>query len=300
MNVLVLGGSGFISRYVVQEAMAHGYETWYLTRGQRGEIPGAHALIADRNDHDAFTAAIRSAGCRFDAVLDCICFSAEQAREDLTVLPEWTDRLIVVSTDSVYHPEGKRVPQDENGAAYVTGESYGARKRQMEQTIMQECTLRWTMFRPPHMYGPGSELGCFPTHTRQKDLLAHLRAGKPIRLVDGGNYLIQPLYAGDLAKAMVAAIDNENTFNELFCIAGPDVVTNREYFEILGRILGLEVAFEDVDPVRHNASDEEACLYFLPRVYDLGKLERAGLPVPAVSLEDGLRQQAQYLISQGR
>lgn len=300
MRLLVLGGSGFISRYVVQGALAQGDEVFYVTRGNRTPIPGAAALIADRNDPGTLQEVIRSAGGRFDAVLDCICFTAEQARLDNAILPEFSDRLIVVSTDSVYYPNGKRVPQDENGAAYMQDDSYGGRKRAMELAISQECPMKWTMFRPPHMYGPGSELGCFPVHTRQKDLLEHLRQGKPIQLVGGGEYKIQPLYAGDLAQAMLASIRNEKTYDQIFCIAGPDAIPNRKYFEILGEILNLPVSIEAVDTAEYRSRHEDSYLYLLDRVYDLSKLKNAGLPVPKVGLREGLTKQAAWLIQQGR
>ena len=150
------------------------------------------------------------------------------------------------------------------------------------------------------MYGPKSELGCFPTHTRQKDMLDHLRTGKPVTLVGSGDYLLQALDARDLAQAMLAAIDNEKTHNEIFCIAGPDVVTNKQYFEILEDILGLPVTFEYIPEEGYVDEHPDAAIYFCDRVYDLSKLKNAGLPVPSISLRQGLTEQAEYLIGLGR
>lgn len=250
---------------------------------------------------NALRAALRSANVHFDAVLDCICFNAAHARVDISVLPEFTSHVIVISTDSLYSPEGKRVPQNEDGK-YMTGESYGALKRQMEEVFLKECpeNLRYTLFRPPHMYGAGSELGCFPLHTRQKNLLECMRCGESIKLVEGGIYLIQPLYVGDLAKAMVSSIRNEKTYNQIFCIAGPDVIENREYFEILGDIIGLPVAIESVSKEEYLNSHDDGYLYFCHRVYDLSRLREAGLPVPSVGIREGLREQVEYLLKQGR
>lgn len=210
MKILVIGGSGFVSGRVVNEAIAQGNDVWYVTRGNRDNMTGAHAVIADRGNAESLRAALRSENTKWDAVLDCICFNADHARVDIEVLPEFTERVVLVSTDSLYHPDFKSVPQDENGAAYMEDQSYGGLKRSMELAFINECPdrLKWTFFRPPHMFGAGSELGCFPMHTRQKDMLACLREGKPVSLVGGGEYLIQPLYVGDLAKAMVAAINN--------------------------------------------------------------------------------------------
>ena len=172
----------------------------------------------------------------------------------------------------------------------------------MELVFLNECpdSIKWTLFRPPHMYGPRSELGCFPTHTRQKDLLDHLRSGNPITLTGDGSYLLQPLDARDLANAMVSCIDNPKTYNEIFCIAGPDVITNRAYFEILGDILGLPVTFETASEAEHLAAHPDSIIYFCDRVYDLTKLKNAGLPLPSIGIRQGLKEQAEWLITQGR
>ncbi|MDP6453177.1 MAG: FtsX-like permease family protein, partial [SAR202 cluster bacterium] len=51
--------------------------------------------------------------------------------------------------------------------------------------------------------GPGSLLGCLPEHGRDPELIEKLQAGDTLRLVGGGHFLQQPIYAEDLAE-MVA------------------------------------------------------------------------------------------------
>ena len=299
MKLLVLGGSGFVSRYVCKEALANGHEVWCVTRGLRDAVPaGVRPVLADRNDVNALCAALRALGFRFDAVLDCICFNASQARADFCELAEFSSRFVVISTDSVYHPAFKAVPQNEDGAAYMVDDSYGGLKRQMEKAFLEECpeNIQWTLFRPPHMFGAGSELGCFPKHTRQKDLIERLKAGERICLAGGGTYLLQPLYAGDLAKAMVAAAGNPKTYRKIFCIAGKDVVTNRQYFETVAEILGVPVAFTSEEIDVYNAAHDDGYLYFCQRVYDLSVLREAGLPVPQTPLRQGLEEQIAYIL----
>ena len=302
MNILIIGGSGFVSSHVMEAALAAGHKVWYVTRGLREPVMGATPIIADRNDPAALAAALQAVGITFDAVLDCICFNDKQARKTLAVLKDYTSRVVAISTDSCYDSAYKNVPQDEHGDQYFEDDSYGAQKRRMELAFLNECpdSVKWTLFRPPHMYGPRSELGCFPTHTRQKDLLQHIRDGKPITLTGDGSYLLQPLDARDLAAAMVACIDNPKTYNEIFCIAGPDVITNKAYFEILGDILGLPVTFDTTSEAEHLAAHPDSIIYFCDRVYDLSKLKNAGLPVPSIGIRQGLKEQAEWLIAQGR
>ena len=126
MKLLILGGSGFVSGRLAQIATAQGHEVWCVTRGNRPIPEGVHALTCDAHDPAALCAALASAQLQWDAALDCICRDAASASVDLSVLPAFTNRLLVISTDSVYHPAYKRVPQDETGV-YLHDGGYGRR-----------------------------------------------------------------------------------------------------------------------------------------------------------------------------
>ena len=303
MRLLILGGSGFVSSHLVEMAIGCGHEVWHVTRGKRTSAMNekAHSLIADRNDPSSLNAALKESGVRvFDAALDCICFTAEHASIDLEVLEGYTDRVVVISTESVYHPAFKKVPQDENGERYLDDGFYGANKRRMEETFINKApkSLKWTLFRPPHIYGPGSWLGCFPEHTRQADLLEYMKAGKSIRLVGGGQYLIEPLYVEDLCRVMLESINNEKCYNEIFCISGPDTITNRRYFEIIGEILQVPVTFETIPEEGYLDTHPYASGNLCHRVYNKKKLADTGIRLPDMSIEEGLKIHTDYLLSQ--
>lgn len=70
-NVLVLGGSGFVSGALARQALARGCRVWTLTRGQRPLPQGAAGLCADRKDSAAFARALAGAGVRWDLAVDC-------------------------------------------------------------------------------------------------------------------------------------------------------------------------------------------------------------------------------------
>ncbi|MDO5435868.1 MAG: NAD-dependent epimerase/dehydratase family protein [Clostridia bacterium] len=302
MNVLILGGSGFVSGYLTRAALDRGYGVWTVTRGSRSQDERIHALHADRNDRGAMAALIADLPVRMDAVLDCICYNAEQAKQDMDLFAGVTDRIIVISTDSVYHPAFKRCPQDENGERYLTDGGYGARKREMELAFINGCPpeLKWTIFRPGHIFGPGSEAGCFPEQSRQPELLRELRSGKPMRLVGGGKYLIHPIYAGDLVRVMLDCIPNEKTFDQMFCIGGPDAVPNYMYYEILSGLLGVKVTFETIPEEGYLEAHPSSSGHLCDRCYDLSKLAAAGIRLPDMPLREGLRLQVEDLIARGR
>ena len=296
MRLLIIGGTGQLSGRVTALAKAAGHEVWVLNRGSKPVPSGVHALVADRGDDSAVRCALDAASVTWDAVLDCICMSADDARQDMSLLAGRTARLVVVSTDSVYHPAHKTVPQDENAPVYLDDGGYGARKRQMEEIFLAADTpIRWTIFRPGHIFGEGFLPGCFPEQSRQRTLLDHMRQGKPLRLVGGGKYVIHPIYVDDLARVMLECISNPAAEDEIFCIGGPDIVTNAEYYRILGRILGHPAVIEAIPEEGYLAAHPECSGHLCQRAYSLEKLARTGIRLPETTLEEGLRRQVAWL-----
>ena len=296
-TLLVIGGSGFLSGTIVRSALALGQHVWALTRGQRPVPAGAIGLVADRADTAAFRHAIASAQTHWDLVVDCIGFAPADAQQDLAVLALLARQLVFVSTDFVYDPARRRVPQPEETDDYMT-DGYGGLKRQSELEFIAAATsaMPWTIVRPCHIYGPGSQLGCLPLHSRDPDLLARLRAGEPLRLVGGGNFLQQPVLASDLAQTILSMSGNAATYRQIFGVAGPDIVASREYYQLIAAILGVGLEIVEVPVDAYRREHPEAAPFLGDRVYDLHKLQAAGVSVPATRLEAGLRAQVASLL----
>ena len=299
MRLLILGGSGQLSRRVAELAMDQVHQVWTVTRGRRPVPAGCTSLIADRSDDDALQRALAEADMHWDAAIDCICMNADNARQDLILLPAFTQRLAVVSTDSVYHPAHKTVPQSEDAPRYMDDGGYGANKRQMEEAFLADKTsLAWTIFRPGHIFGEGFLPGCFPEQSRQADLLSHMRADKPLRLVGGGAYLIHPIYVDDMALALLDCLDKKAAEGEIFCIGGPEAVPNRGYYEILGDLLGHPAKIEAIPEEGYLAAHPECSGHLCQRCYCLDKLRAAGVRMPDMPLREGLRRQVAWLDAQ--
>lgn len=294
MQLLIMGGSGPLSRRVAELALHLGHDVWTLTRGVHPLPAGVHALVADRNDDSAVLAALEAADTPFDACIDCTGRTPETARQDVTLVSRYTQRFVVVSTDSVYDPHFKTVPQDESNGHYLHDGGYGASKRQMEEGFIAS-SLNYTIFRPGHIFGAGFQLGCYPEHSRQPDLLAHMRAGKPLRLVGGGEFLIHPIHVDDLALALLDCIDKPAAFRQIFCIGGVDVVTNADYFRLLGQLIGMDVTIEPIPLEGYLDAHPQYSGHLCHRCYDLTKLRDAGVRMPSTTLADGLQEQIVWL-----
>lgn len=304
-RLLLIGGSGFVSGTLASEAAARGWEVWAVTRGERPLPAGVHGLKADRKDTEALRAALDAVSTDWDLAVDCIAYGPEDARQDLELLPGRAGHFALISTDFVYDPPRRRFPQPAQTEHYLADGSYGAKKRLCERELLAYAertgarSLPWTVVRPCHIYGPGSRLGCLPFHGRDPDLLARIRRGETLRLAGGGRFLQQPVHARDLARMILGCAGNPKARGRFFNAAGPDIVESAEYYRIVGRVLGREVAIEEVPVDRALSEHPEHVSFFCHRIYEHGALREAGVEVPSTPLEDGLREQTESLLAGG-
>jgi nucleoside-diphosphate-sugar epimerase len=289
LDILLIGGSGFVSGTLARQALAQGHRVWALSRGQRPLPAGVKALVADRRDPDAFAAALDGAGRNWDLAVDCIGYQPEDARQDLDIVAPKVAHLIFISTDFVFDPDTRLFPQPEAALSYAT-QGYGFKKRQCEEIFLAaEKTPHWTAVRPCHIYGPGSLLGCLPRHGRDPELINRLRQGQRLALVGGGHFLQQPILAADLATLILSLAGNTAAYGRIFNAAGPDVVESRRYYTLIADILGVDLQIEEI-PVDHHLAQEPGSAPFLcHRTYALDSLRQSGATLPATPLAQGLR-----------
>ncbi len=293
-KALIIGGSGGLSGRLAALAKDE-YEVWAVTRGQRPLGDGIHLLKADRNDTENFRKTILEADTNWDIVFDCICMNERHALQDFDVFPGITKRLVVISTDSVYDPLRKDTPQNEDGY-FVEEEgepealTYAGNKRRMELVFLNSFNTSFavTLFRPGHIYGPGFLIGCYPEHSRQKELPQLILDREPLSLVGGGIYLTQPIFVDDLANSMLDCADRQGAFNRIFCIGGPKAVENRRYYEIMGQLLDRDITIKEIPFTGYLEDHPDYSGHLCHRIYDLSALRETGVRLPDTPLETGL------------
>ena len=300
-KILVIGGSGFVSGTIARTAVAQGARVWVVTRGQKQVPEGVTAIVADRQDREGFARAIAATGEKWDYVMDCIGFKADDARQDVEVFGKRTPRLFFISTDFVYDPAYRQFPQPEENDHFLTDDSYGANKRRCEEQIIggRAGDMKYTIVRPCHIYGPGSLLGCLPEHGRDKQLLARLRAGEALRLVGAGYFLQQPIFVRDLAEFALSARANPNAYDQIYNMYGPDIIESRYYYRVIAGFLGVPLKIEELPVDRYREEHPENISFLTHRIASLDKMRGHGLKVPATRIEAGLREQFDALVAAG-
>lgn len=300
LKILIVGGSGFLSGAMARRALQQGHDVWTITRGRRPLPSGVHGLIADRQDRAAFAAAVAGASVRWDLVVDCVGFSAVDARQDLDLFSvARAGHIVFISTDSVIESIDRPGQIDETHDRFTTL-PYGLGKRQAEEVFQAAATggsrARWTILRPGHIYGPGSLLGPLPGHWRDPNLLAHIASQKPLTLVSGGHFLHQPVFVADLWDMARSCVDNARSDGEIYFAPGADTIECRDYYRFVAEALGTALPpIEDLPlapHLREHPDDIMACCH---RVTSARKAQGHGLTLPATPAPEGIRAHVQSL-----
>jgi nucleoside-diphosphate-sugar epimerase len=100
MDVLVLGGTSFVGRGIVEDLLERGHTPTLFNRGRTGTdlFPGIERLVGDRaaGDYAALD------GHRWDAVVDVNAYVPRHAAQAVAALGSHSGRYLFISTGLVY------------------------------------------------------------------------------------------------------------------------------------------------------------------------------------------------------
>jgi nucleoside-diphosphate-sugar epimerase len=230
MHCLVIGGTLFIGRLLVQELVKRGYQVTVMHRKSRHDLGRKVGnLTADRNDAKALAAAV--AGKHFDVVFDNVYdwergTTAAQVEETVKLVTAGhkIHRYVFMSSVAAYgdglnHHESDALAPDDHTDAYVRNKAMSERMlfRMHHRSGLPVVTLR-----PPFIYGPQNPF------YREAYFWDRLRAGRSIILPGDGRRLMQFVYVKDLVEAAIRSIEEAGAIGQAFNIANPRPVSQAE------------------------------------------------------------------------
>ncbi len=221
MHVLVLGGTRFIGRHIVEALLASGHGVCVFTRGtSRDELPGSvERLRGDRSQGAAGILAL--AGRSWDACIDVSGYTPIQVRASAERLRTQIGRYLFISTVSVYREQDRGpivetdalLPEAAEDLVEVTGETYGPLKVTCERLVRATYGDRCTFLRPQIVAGPYDPTG---RHTYWVQRAAQ---GNEMLAPGSREDHVQVVDARDLARFAASVVERDipGTFN----MAGP-------------------------------------------------------------------------------
>jgi nucleoside-diphosphate-sugar epimerase len=192
VRTLVIGGTVFLGRAVVEAALARGDDVTYFHRGHhgRGLHPDAREVLGDRADGVP--------DGEFDTVIDTCGFDAETVGASARALADRAAHYTFVSSASVYR-DWPDQPVDEDSPVFDGDEdAYGPAKAAAERAAEAAMPGRVLHVRAGLIVGPHENIGRLPRWLRRMEQGGDVLAPGP---ADAG---VQWIDARDLAEWMLA------------------------------------------------------------------------------------------------
>ncbi|AST91510.1 NAD-dependent dehydratase [Sutcliffiella cohnii] len=233
MKVLVIGGTRFLGRFIVEEALKQGHEVTLFNRGNNQELfPQLETIIGDRTED----LSLLDTG-KWDAAIDTCGFTPRAVDEMTKMLADKIDHYTYISSISVYKDwavnnidesyDVQTLSDDQvNEIGYGTSEQinehYGALKARCEQTAEQNLPNKTFSIRAGLLVGPHDYTDRFTYWVER------IQKGGKVFVPGRKDRPLQWIDARDLASWIVKKVDEKVT--GVYNVTGPAEMLTMENF----------------------------------------------------------------------
>jgi NADH dehydrogenase len=224
--VTVFGGSGFLGRHVVRALLKRGWRVRAAVRrpdlaghlqplGGVGWVQPIQANLRYRWSVDRAVAGA-------DAVVNLVAIMGDQGRQRLDSVNVFGARAVAEAAraaglDAVVHVSAI-------GADKASASAYARSKAAGEAAVL-ETLPRSVVMRPSILFGPEDHFF--------NRFAAMARFSPVLPLVGGGHTRFQPVFAGDVARAIADAVEGRARPGTVYELGGPEVKTFRQCMEFI-------------------------------------------------------------------
>jgi NADH dehydrogenase len=221
--ITVFGGSGFLGRHVVRALARAGYRIRPAVRrpdlafhlqplGRVGQI---HAVQANLRYPESVEAAVRGA----DVVINLVGVLFERGKQSFEAVQAEGAHTVARAAAAV---GARLIHVSALGADPESPALYGRSKAAGEAAVLATMPDA-TIFRPSIVFGPEDDFF--------NRFAAMARLSPALPLIGGGLTRFQPVFVGDVARAIAAAVGGRASGGTIYELGGPEVKTFKELME---------------------------------------------------------------------
>jgi uncharacterized protein YbjT (DUF2867 family) len=229
MNIVVLGGTGFVGSHLIPRLSGLGHQLTVLSRNpatkpELSVLPNVKLAAVDVYDAAALAEAVRGA----DAVINLVGILNEKGFGGggfRRAHVELTQHVIAACKVA-----GVRRLLQMSALNAGRGESHYLKTRGEAEAAVKASGLDWTIYQPSVIFGPGDGL-----FGRFKSLLMIA----PVLPLARASTKFAPVYVGDVVAAMVKTLNDSAAHNQVFELYGPEVLSLAEIVRYTARCMHL-------------------------------------------------------------
>ena len=251
-NILIIGGTRFIGPYVVRRLSSRGHRLLLFNRGQTPAttINDIEMIHGDRANIASFRKDIHSFSP--EIVIDMIPVTGHDAKSLLSVIKPLHPRVVVISSQDVYHAWGRLIGVENGEPADlpITEESplratrYPYRKQGgrltdydkiiIEETYLSDDAMDVAVLRLPMVYGPGDY------QHRLYQYLKKMDDNRPHIVLEEteSRWRWTTGYVENIAEAIVLATFHKQAAGKIYNIGNPDTPDLKTWIRAIGDAAG--------------------------------------------------------------
>lgn len=226
-RILVLGGSGFVGRQVCEQLARLGWHITVPTRrtvnaAKVQSLPGLTVLEASVHS-DADLARLMPG---HDAVVNLVAVLHGSETRFEQVHVELPAKIV----RAMQHAGVQRLVHVSALGTDLQGPSMYQRSKARGEAVLRSANLQLTVLRPSVIFGAEDKF---------LNLFADLQGIAPVMPLAGSGTRFQPVWVGDVARAVVTCLLKPDTIGQTYELCGPQVLTLGQLVNRAGQWAGV-------------------------------------------------------------
>ncbi len=229
MQLLVLGGTGFVGRHLVPRLAAAGHRITVLSRNRDRHrelwiVPGVRVVNGDPYQSASLVPWLKGA----DAAINLVGILNERGRSGQGFKRAHVD--LTACLIRACREAGVRRILQMSALNAGRGQSHYLKTRGEAENLVRDSGLAWTIFRPSVIFGRGD--GLFYRFAKLLRLFPVLPSGPRPRALPAR-------LRGRCRRRLAAALENPSAIGQTYELGGPEIMTLAEIVRYTARQLGL-------------------------------------------------------------
>jgi len=294
-KVMLLGGTGVLSRDVAKQCIESGMDVYMINRGNRKVPKEATVIIGDINK----LSSRRLCNMKFDVVIDFLAYTSRQLNRHLELFKGRCRQYIFISSATAYAISER--PITEKTPLTNVGWSYSANKIRCETALKKyykKAAKYYTIIRPYITYGDTRIPYPFIPKKSNWTLVQRIIDRKPIPV--WGKNICTLTHTEDFARALAGLIGNKKAVNQDFHVTSDEHITWGQALELIGKAIGAKPKTVYIPPKRiekvfASLKGELTCDKAHTRIFDNTKIKVAVKGWKCnICFKDGIKKTIDY------
>lgn len=299
-RVLVMGGTEFVGKAILEGLISKGYKVDFLTRGLKEVTVDGYNnhFICDRKNEQEVKK------CLFEIEYDYIFDISAYSRLDVEILIKnirlcSLKRYVFLSSGAVYTPSSEFLFENSKRGLNPNWGQYGLDKKEAEDylfSLHNDNKFPFVIFRPTYIYGEGNNL------YRETYFFQRILNSLPLPVPNTQNSNTQFIHIKDVVNILLDAITNDLTIGEAYNITHPRQVKWLDLVKTIQKVMNKEKQILCIDQEEMNKLNVSPRHFFPFRdvvyIMNINKLIEHNLPLPKIDLEEGLQSSFEWFLKQ--